>query len=78
MSGADKTLARMKSNPLDWRIDSLKTIADSRGIEWREPSGSHTVFRHSNGAKLSVPAKRPIKPIYVRKFVKLVEEGIGE
>ena len=78
MSGADETLARMKNNPLDWRIDSLKSIADSRAIEWREPSGGHTVFRHPNGAKLSVPAKRPIKPIYVRKFVKLVEEGVGE
>lgn len=31
-----------------------------------------------NGAKLSVPAKRPIKPIYVKKFVKLIEEGVGE
>jgi len=78
MTRADKTLAQMKANSLDWRNDSLKAVAGSRGIEWREPSGSHTVFRHSNGAKLGVPAKRPIKPIYIRKFVKLVEEGIGE
>jgi hypothetical protein len=78
MTRTAKTLAQMKANPLDWRIDSLKTVADGVGLMWREPSGSHTVFRHPNGAKLSVPAKRPIKPVYVKKFVKLVEEGVGE
>ena len=78
MARPEKILIQMKANPLDWRIESLKTVAENFGLQWREPSGSHTVFRHSNGAKLSVPAKRPIKPIYVKKFVKLVEEGIGE
>ena len=78
MPRSEKTLAQMKANPLDWRIASLKTVADAFEIQWREPSGSHTVFRHPNGAKLSVPAKRPIKPIYVKKFGKLVEEGVGE
>lgn len=78
MSRTDKTLAAMKTNPRDWRIDSLKSVAAVAGVQWREPSGSHTVFRHPNGAKLSVPAKRPLKPIYVKKFVKLIEEGVGE
>jgi len=73
-----KTLAQMKANPLDLRIESLKTVAEGFGLLWREPSGSHTVFRHPNGAKLSVPAKQPIKPVYVKKFVKLLEEGVGE
>ncbi len=78
MPRSEKTLAQMKANPLDWRIATLKSVADACEIQWREPSGSHTVFRHPNGAKLSVPGKRPIKPIYVKKFVKLVEEGVGE
>lgn len=78
MSRTDKTLAAMKANPVDWRINSLKSVAEASGVQWREPSGSHTIFRHPNGAKLSVPAKRPIKPIYVKKFVKLIEKGVGE
>ena len=78
MARSVKILAKMKANPLDWRIESLKTVAEGFGLLWREPSGSHTVFRHPNGAKLSVPAKRPIKPVYVKKFVNLVEEGVGE
>jgi predicted RNA binding protein YcfA (HicA-like mRNA interferase family) len=78
MARSSKTLAEMKNNPMDWRIDSLKSVADAFGLVWREPSGSHTIFRHPNGAKISVPAKRPIKPIYVKQFVKLVELGVGE
>jgi len=31
------------------------------------------VFRRADGAKLSVPVRRPIKPIYVKLFVRLVE-----
>jgi hypothetical protein len=27
---------------------------------------------------LSVPARRPIKPVYIRKFVRLIEEGKSE
>lgn len=78
MARAAKTLAQMKANPLDWRIESLKSVADAFGLVYRQPGGSHVIFRHANGAMLSVPARRPIKPVYVRKFVRLVEEGTAE
>lgn len=75
---AAKTLAQMKANPLDWRIESLKSVSDAFGLVYRQPGGSHVIIRHPNGAMLSVPARRPIKPVYVRKFVRLVEEGTAE
>lgn len=78
MTRAAKTLAQMKANPLNWRIESLKSVADACGLDYRQPGGSHVIFRHPNGVMLSVPARRPIKPVYVRKFVRLVEEGIAE
>ncbi|MBI1966220.1 MAG: type II toxin-antitoxin system HicA family toxin [Betaproteobacteria bacterium] len=78
MTRAAKTLAQMKANPLDWRIESLKSVADAFGLVYRQPGGSHVIFRHPNGGMLSVPARRPIKPVYVRKFVRLVEEGVAE
>ena len=68
----------MKANPLDWRIESLQTVAEAYGLVWRRPGGSHVVFRHPAGGMLTVPARRPIKPVYIRKFVRLVEEGIAE
>ena len=78
MTRAAKTLAQMKANPLDWRIESLRSVAESYGLVYRQPGGSHVIFRHPNGAMLSVPSRRPIKPIYVKKFVRLIEEGIAE
>jgi hypothetical protein len=35
-------------------------------------------MRWIGGAMLSVPARRPIKPVYIRKFVRLIEEGKSE
>ncbi len=78
MSKAEKLLERMRANPHDWRIDQLKTIADAFGIDYRQPGTSHVTFRHPSGAKLTVPAHRPIKPVYIKKFVFLVTEGVGE
>ena len=73
---AEKILKKNESQSRDWRIESLKTVADATNIAFRQPGGSHVIFRHTNGAMLIVPAHRPIKPIYVRKFVSLIEHGV--
>jgi hypothetical protein len=78
MGKADKILEKMRNNPRDWRIESLQTVARAYNIKWRQPVTSHVTFRHPNGTKLTVPAHRPIKPIYIKKFIRLVEEGIGD
>ena len=75
---AEKILTKMKANPRDWRIESLISVAEANTIAFRQPGGSHVIFRHTNGAMLSVPAHRPIKPIYIKKFVHLVEYGVSE
>ena len=44
------------------------------GINLRKPGGSHVYFTHPAVAEgVSVPAHRPIKPVYVRAFVRLVD-----
>ncbi len=78
MNRAARLLARMKVNPRDWRIENLVTVAEAFGVVYRRPGGSHVIFRHKSGAMLSVPARRPIKPIYVMKFIRLVELGDSE
>jgi predicted RNA binding protein YcfA (HicA-like mRNA interferase family) len=72
MSNAEKILQKMKLNSRDWRIEQVKTVAEAYGIEWRQRGTSHIVFVHPEGKTLPVPASRPIKPIYIKKFVEFV------
>lgn len=74
MSARDKTLDKMRNNPRDWRINDLLAIAGHYGVEVRHDGGSHTIFSHpSVEGILSIPAHRPIKPIYVRQFLSLID-----
>ncbi len=72
MNTAAKLLLSMRRNPLDWHIEQFQTIARQHGIDWRHDGSSHCVFIRSDGKTLPVPAHRPIKPIYVKKFLELV------
>jgi hypothetical protein len=76
----DKILEKMRRNPRDWRIDDLENIVRRFGLGVRKPSGSHAIFFHvATGKQLSVPAKRPIKPIYVEAFLSLLDEiGVSD
>jgi len=74
MSKADRIIGKMRNNPRDWRIDDLKTVAGANGIEWRQRGTSHVVFIRPDGSTLPVPAHRPIKPVYIKKFVAFVSE----
>lgn len=56
-----------------WRIDDCKTLANHYGIEWVHDGSSHCVFDFGE-VSLCVPAKRPIKPIYIKQFVLLIEK----
>jgi predicted RNA binding protein YcfA (HicA-like mRNA interferase family) len=77
MTAVEKLLARMRRNPRDWRIADLTAIADRLGIDWVHEGGSHVIFRHPDREHLSVPAARPIKPIYIKKFLMLVDKVRG-
>ncbi len=74
MTSANKLLERMRKNPRDWRIEQLETIAKHHGIQIRKSGGSHVVFDHPKWVELlCVPARRPIKPIYVKKLLALID-----
>ena len=75
MSAHEKLFARMRNNQRDWRIDDLKAVANRFGIDWRNEGGSHHVFSFMGvDDDVCVPAHRPIKPVYVRQFVALVDK----
>ena len=73
MGNAAKILAGMRNNPQDWRIEDLKIIARKDGIAHRQHGTSHVTFRLPERALVVVPARRPIKPPYIRQFLALVD-----
>jgi predicted RNA binding protein YcfA (HicA-like mRNA interferase family) len=75
MNTATKLLNSMRQNSNDWGIGKLLTIAKQHGLEVRSTGGSHHVFSHpSVKDPLSVPAHRPIKAIYIKRFVALIDQ----
>ncbi len=75
MSSATKILQKMRNNPRDWRIDDFEVVAQDYRITVRKSGGSHVIFQHSASAiALSVPARKPIKPVYVHKFLELIDD----
>lgn len=75
MGTFEKLLERMYRNPRgDWTMANLLTIAKRMNIEVRNSDGSHHVFSFSSvDEDVTVPYKRPIKPIYIKKFLALVD-----
>lgn len=75
-----KTLEGMKANPKgDWTISDVQTVCNHVGLTCTNRSGgSHYVIssEHLNGIQ-SIPAKRPIKPAYIKSFVGMVEAHIS-
>ena len=74
MSKVDKKLLSMKANPQkDWRMEDLKALAKRYRIDYRQPGTSHVTFSCWNGLCLTVPAHKPIKAVYIKKFVEMIE-----
>ncbi len=73
MSKREKLIEKMIANPKgDWTIENLKSLADWYDVPYRQPGTSHVTFRFDAGIILTVPAHRPLKPIYVKKFIALL------
>jgi predicted RNA binding protein YcfA (HicA-like mRNA interferase family) len=73
VSKAEKLYQKMQNNPRDWRIEDIDTVARYFGFGRIEGKGSHTKFYHDRLPEiLSVPVKRPIKPIYVKHLLALI------
>lgn len=73
---ADDLLDRMRSNPAgDWTIGEIERLCRAHGIDCKTPSGggSHYKIAHDTVADiLTIPARRPVKPKYIRLLVSFV------
>ena len=64
----------MRNNPRDWRIEDVSVVAGCYGFRMRNPRGSHVVLFHPDCEEiLSIPAHRPIKPVYIRRLIGMID-----
>jgi predicted RNA binding protein YcfA (HicA-like mRNA interferase family) len=77
MSRRYKLLQKMRDNPKNWHIEDLKFVAEYFGFVFRQPGTSHVTF--SNGKqRVTVPSHKPIKSIYIQKFIAMIDQAITE
>ena len=75
MSKINKVIQKMRDNPRDWKLESLEVIAKRLNIQVRKSGGSHAVFMHEDShVVVTIPAKRPIKAVYIYQFLALVDD----
>ncbi|EFL52123.1 conserved hypothetical protein [Solidesulfovibrio fructosivorans JJ]] len=66
----------MRVNSRDWRMTDLECVAGQLGFAIRKASGSHVTFSVAGcPTVVTVPARKPVKPAYVRLFLRLVDES---
>ena len=71
-----RRLDAMRANPTgDWSVGDLSRVCNSFGITFAPPTrGSHYKMSHpSQAAIVTIPYGRPIKPVYIRNFVRFVD-----
>jgi hypothetical protein len=79
MPRRDKLLDRMRRNPRgDWTIENIAAVCRrfrAGGVTFVPPRrGSHYTVRHAAIEEiLTIPAHRPIKAIYVSRFVDMID-----
>lgn len=71
-----KRTEQMRANPAgDWSIADIRAVCDAHGVILRPPSGGsqYKVTHESQAEILTIPARRPIKAIYIRKLIRFID-----
>jgi hypothetical protein len=71
----------MRRNPAKgWKISDVQTVCGGEGITCSAPKrGDHYKVSHSDLPEiLTIPAHRPIKPVYIRKLVDFIDRVRGK
>lgn len=78
MSKREKRLAKLRENPNNVSFDELVLVLEDFGFEQRPAKGtSHRFFRAQIGNNvwsITIPYHRPVKAIYVRQALEMINE----
>jgi hypothetical protein len=70
-------LDRMQANPAgDWKIADVEAVCPENGVRCVPPRGGGSHYKVSHPSQhdiLTIPSRRPVKPVYIRKLVRFIE-----
>lgn len=70
-------LEEMRRNPQgDWTIKDVERLCEEYGVSCRAPTGGGSHYKVSYSAIphiQTIPFKRPIKPVYIRRLVLFID-----
>lgn len=73
-----RLIDRMRRAPqADWKIDDVVVACREHGLICEPPRGGGSHYKIAHGGIreiVTIPYRRPIKPVYIRKLVKLIEQ----
>jgi predicted RNA binding protein YcfA (HicA-like mRNA interferase family) len=72
LSKKDKLLESMKNNPKNINFEQLKKVLEDHGYMGMNTGGSHWVLRKDGCEAITIPYKRPVKIIYVKKVLEIL------
>jgi hypothetical protein len=67
----------MERNPMGWRIQDVAAVCAAHGATCVPPRGGGSHYKISRTGKveiLTVPFKRPIKAVYIKKLVAFLRD----
>jgi len=74
-------LERMRSNPAgDWTIADVEALCLEHGVRCTPPSGGGSHYKVAHPSRrdiLTIPRRRPVKAVYVRKLVRFIDAVAG-
>lgn len=77
MTKRQKRLDRMRQNPKNVSFDELRIVLEDFGFEFVRSNGSHHSFNvviNGEPRLFVVPYKHPIKAVYVREALDLIDK----
>jgi predicted RNA binding protein YcfA (HicA-like mRNA interferase family) len=81
MSKRQKRLEHIRQNPNNVSLTDLRTVLEDYGFEYKKTVGSHYTFTYELDGETRlfvVPFRRPVKPIYIKQALKIIDQIIQE
>jgi predicted RNA binding protein YcfA (HicA-like mRNA interferase family) len=76
VSKKEKLLQKILNNPQDVRFEELDALLKHFGFECRRVRGDHFIYKRKGYRPLPIPRKKPVRSIYVKQALDLIEDLI--